>query len=118
VPRLDIASLRSAAWALAALARLRRDLGAAGISGARVVAAPPDVPDRALRGVEAVLRRRHATCLERSLVLQKWYYARGIPRDVVLGVTAPGDGFAAHAWLDGAPDGGDGFHELRRLVPR
>jgi hypothetical protein len=115
--RPDVASLRGAAWALGALTRLRHNLRSAGISAAAVVS-PPELPDAALRGVEAVLRRRHATCLERSLVLQKWFYARGIRCDVVLGVTAPGDGFAAHAWLDGEADERDRFHELARLLPR
>jgi hypothetical protein len=116
MPRLDLGSLRAAVWAARALSRLRRDLKTTGIDAA--VVPPPHLPEQAVRGVNGVLRRRSATCLERSLVLQKWYFARGIARDVVVGVTAPGDGFAAHAWLEGeAAESGKPFHELRRLVP-
>lgn len=79
---------------------------------------PPLLPDHALRGVHAVLRRRDATCLERSLVLQKWFLRRGVARDVILGVTSPRTGFAAHAWLDGEPGEAGTYHELRRLAPR
>jgi transglutaminase superfamily protein len=66
----------------------------------------------------AVLRRRNATCLERSLILQRWYAAQGAPHDVVIGVTAPAGGFTAHAWLDGDSDeGAHEFHEIHRLRP-
>jgi hypothetical protein len=56
-----------------------------------------------------------ANCLVRATVRQAWYAAHGDLRDVVIGVTAPSGGFAAHAWLDGdAPCHSDGFHELLR----
>jgi hypothetical protein len=56
-----------------------------------------------------------ANCLVRASVRQAWYAAHGDLRDVVIGVTAPSGGFAAHAWLDGdAPCHSDGFHELLR----
>jgi hypothetical protein len=68
--------------------------------------------------VTGILRRRGATCLERSLLLQSWYAAQGVERDVIIGVTARADGFQAHAWLDGEPDEeGTPFHELHRLAP-
>jgi hypothetical protein len=51
-----------------------------------------------------VLRRMRATCLERSLVLQRWDAGQRLSRDLVIGVTAPSRGFHAHAWLDGDPD--------------
>lgn len=47
-----------------------------------------------------MLRLTRATCLERSVVLQQWYGAQGVARDVVIGVTAPRAGFRAHAWLE------------------
>jgi hypothetical protein len=116
MPRPDLASLRAAVWSARALSRLRRDLRTTGIEAA--VVAPPSLPDQAVRGVNGILRRRSATCLERSLVLQKWYLARGIARDVIVGVTGPRTNFAAHAWLEGdAAEDGKPFHELRRLVP-
>jgi hypothetical protein len=52
----------------------------------------------------------------RSLVLQRWHAAHGSRRDLVIGVTTPGDGFAAHAWLDGEPAHQTAaFVELTRL---
>jgi hypothetical protein len=48
-------------------------------------------------------------------VLQAWHAARGVHRDVVIGVTAPAKGFTAHAWLDGDADGADAFQEIHRL---
>lgn len=115
--RPDLASLRAALWAARELARLRRDLRRRGIGGAAVTR-PPALPDASVRGVDAALRRLGASCLERSLVRQKWYFARGIGRDVILGVTAPRSGFAAHAWLDGETAEQGSYHELRRLAPR
>jgi Transglutaminase-like superfamily len=79
--------------------------------------APPALPATARRGVEAVLRRSGATCLEAALVRQRWLRAHGVMRDVVIGVTAPRDGFRAHAWLadPGEPGQHQPWHELRRL---
>jgi SAM-dependent methyltransferase len=71
------------------------------------------------RIVRATLRVGRASCLERSLILQAWHAQSGELRDVVIGVTAPGDEFGAHAWLDGLePASESDFHELRRLAPR
>jgi hypothetical protein len=75
---------------------------------------PPSLPEGAARGVFAVLRRTSPTCLERALVLQRWQAAHGASRDVVIGVTAPAAGFAAHAWLEGDEDGRE-YAELARL---
>ena len=52
-------------------------------------------------------------------MLQAWHAAHGEPRDVIVGVTAPGAEFRAHAWLDGEePCAGDRFAELtRRRAP-
>jgi hypothetical protein len=112
----DIPTLRAAWWAERSLhqakRRLRRDpLAIVGIEP------PPALPGSALRGVEAVLRRRDPSCLERSLILQRWYAAHGVAQDIVIGVTAPGE-FSAHAWLDGEPDAEAGpFFEIARLRP-
>lgn len=79
---------------------------------------PPQVHIDAMRGVDAVLRRQPSTCLERALVRQRWLAAHGQLREVIVGVTAPSAGFAAHAWLDGENDPCDSaFHELTRLAP-
>jgi hypothetical protein len=59
-----------------------------------------------------------ATCLERSLILQSWHASTGDPRDLVIGVSGPGEEFGAHAWLDGLETPADRvFHELTRVAP-
>jgi len=62
---------------------------------------PPTLPVRSLRGVRWGLRLRHASCLERSLVLQRWFLAHGQEREVVVGVAVDGTTTLAHAWLAG-----------------
>jgi hypothetical protein len=112
--RVDVPGLRAALWALRALIATRRDPTK---NPAQPPSLPrvPRLPPVARRGVEAVLRRRAATCLERATLLQAWYAAQGRRRDVVIGVTAPNTGFRAHAWLDGDPPCHEqGFHELLR----
>jgi len=64
--------------------------------------------------VLAVLKRLDPSCLERSLVLQRWLAAHGDYREIVIGVTGA-DAFRAHAWLDG--EEGPGFHEIARVAP-
>jgi len=55
----------------------------------------------------------------RALVLQTWHAAQGQPRDLVIGVTPPGEDFKAHAWLDGDPPcEHEGFIELLRRPAR
>ena len=110
-------SLATSGWALVQLRRVRGAL-AAGSLASVVVSVPPRVlPGRARRAAVVALRLGRATCLQRSLILQAWDRAHGRDRAVVIGVTAPGDGFRAHAWLDGdhGCDGGHGFHELLRI---
>jgi hypothetical protein len=112
--KLDPPSLRAAWWALRALSAIRGDLKSRRIHDVRVPG-PPQLSEGAARGVAAVLRRRQHTCLERALLLQTWYASQGQRRDVVIGVTSPADSFAAHAWLDGDPDGDGDFEEVLRL---
>jgi Transglutaminase-like superfamily len=95
--RPGISDLRAAWWAYRCLRSVRHSL-AAGHTGVRV--SPPMLPASAARGVNAVLRRARPTCLEAALVRQRWLRAQGVMRDVVVGVTAPSDGFRAHAWLE------------------
>jgi len=101
-------------WALRAVRRARRQLRAGGYDAVRL---PPPPRPRAGgdRGLDVVLRRLEPSCLERALVLQRWLAARDDRRTVVIGVTAPGPGFRAHAWLEGehAPE----FHEVARVPP-
>ncbi|WP_082522703.1 lasso peptide biosynthesis B2 protein [Geodermatophilus sp. Leaf369] len=119
--RLAPATLRAAWWARTAVRRARRALAADGVDA--VVAPPPALPAGARRGVEAVLRRTAPTCLERSLVLQAWLAAHGVPCEVVVGVagsTGGDGGVRAHAWLDvEAHDPvARGYREIHRLPPR
>lgn len=111
--RLHPVTLRAAWWTARSLRRTRRELRRRAVTDVRV-AAPPRLPEGAARGVSAVLRRTSPTCLERALVLQRWLAEHGSARDVIIGVTAPSDGFAAHAWLDGEEHGHD-YAELTRL---
>lgn len=117
--RGDLAALRTAYWALRARQRVRRQLLVGGLDAVRL----PDPPagstglDRT-PVVHAVLRTVGASCLERALVRQRWYAGRRVSRVLVVGVTAPSDGFHAHAWLDGDPDDApDGMVELLRRPP-
>ena len=61
------------------------------------------------------LEWRGATCLERSLILQRWLIASGRPHDVLIGVQRPGDSVVAHAWLD--HEDSHGYAVLVRLEP-
>lgn len=105
-------------WAQIALGQARRRL-VAGQTRHIHLQQPPTLPANAIRGVEAVLRRRRHTCLEEALVRQRWLAAHGVMYDVVIGVTAPSAGFSAHAWLDpGEGDTASRPHvEIARLAP-
>jgi hypothetical protein len=107
-----IRTLRAAWWTDRALRRARAVLRDGELRAVKL----PAPPRGGERGVYAVLRRREPSCLERSLVLQRWLTAHGDPRDVVIGTTGTA-GFAAHAWLDGEEAGVDRFTEITRLPP-
>jgi hypothetical protein len=98
--RLDPGALAAAAWTLLVLPSVRRQVEANPLAALRIVR-PPPLPGRARYSVLSVLRRRKATCLVQAAVLQRWDAARGIRRDLVIGVTAPDEEFKAHAWLEG-----------------
>jgi hypothetical protein len=109
---LDRATLRAAWWTVTQLESVRRQLPRTAYADVRVEE-PPPLPRSAGRGVEAVLRRTPATCLQRALVLQRWLRAQGVARDVVIGVTGATD-FRAHAWVEGEHRP-DEFRELTRI---
>jgi hypothetical protein len=113
-----VVDLRAALWAADALRAVRRGL-AAGEARRVAIRRAPGLPADAVRGVEAVLRRRRSTCLEAALVRQRWLEAQGVPCDVVIGVTSPSSGFRAHAWLEepGRPVAMAGHVEIARLEP-
>jgi hypothetical protein len=115
--RLDVATLRAAAWALRAVRQTRRELRSGGLREIDVIA-PPNVPETAGRGVAYVVRRLEPTCLERALVLQRWLSAHRRPTDVIIGVARPNGTYRAHAWLEGEPVGNTPYQELTRIPAR
>ncbi len=120
VRRWRLADVRAAGWTLRALRGVRRDLVVRPLEQVDLPAAPPG-PARARRVVQSVLRVRHATCLERSLVVQRWWATQGTAVDLVVAVTAPGQGFHAHAWLETDPDSAlqhERMDEILRLPTR
>jgi Transglutaminase-like superfamily len=111
----DAVALRGAWWALRAVVAAHRQLRARPLDAVRLPAPPPGLTAAGERGVYAALRRLKPSCFERALVLQRWLAYRGEFRAVVIGVTAEGRGFSAHAWLEGeqAPD----YEEIARVAP-
>jgi hypothetical protein len=117
-PRRGYPTLRAAWWAVLALRRLRGEISERGLDAQ--VMDPPKLSSHGLRGVEWVIRRKHATCLERSLLLQRWLSAHGAPHEVLIGVAGGTNQIAAHAWIDGYDSvaQGDGFRILTRVAIR
>jgi Transglutaminase-like superfamily len=109
-----IRTLRVAWWTDRALRRARAQLSEGELRSVPLPP-PPRLPGHG-NGVRLVLRRRNPSCLERSLVLQRWLAAHGDPRDVVIGTTGVA-GFEAHAWLDGEEAGVARYTEITRLPP-
>lgn len=109
--------MRAAWWAHRAARRARRDLTLDGLDHLAVLP-PPPLPGACRPRVVTVLRMRRDSCLVRSAVLQVWDVEHGRQRDLIIGVTAPGPGFKAHAWLDGDPPAATaGFDEFTRRPP-
>ena len=108
------AELQAALWSWRASSRAHRQLTAGGLPAVALPAVPRGA-DGGVRGVEAMLRRRSATCLERALVRQAWLAAHGESQQIVIGVRRDGGEFGAHAWLE-REAGADatGFTELMR----
>jgi len=105
-------TVRAAWWGWKAAGSARQELRVGPVDRLKLPPAPPIGPD-AERGVAFALRRRRATCLESALVRQAMLAARGVRREVVIGVARPAGAFRAHAWLEG--DAVDGrFTELVR----
>jgi len=117
-PRAGFPTLRAAWWAVLALRRLRGEISDLGLEAQ--VKGPPELAPEGLRGVEAALRRRHATCLERSLILQRWLIAHGASHEVLIGVNGGAERIEAHAWLNryDAEAQGEGFRILTRIAAR
>jgi hypothetical protein len=100
------------AWTALAVPVTRRRLRRHGLRAAAPSSAW--LPISGEPGVIAVLNRFERTCLERSLVLQRWLADHGRPLDVVIGVKADAEA-RAHAWLE--PEDSDGYADIYRLQP-
>jgi hypothetical protein len=100
LPRWHPATLRAAWWTWRAI-RAARSAYARGPATEVRLTPPPALPEGAVRGVRSVLARTGQRCLVTATVMQAWEGAHGRPRDLIIGVTRPGGGFLAHAWLDG-----------------
>jgi hypothetical protein len=116
--KFDPRTIGAAVWTLYAARNVRKQLAQGGIERLDVPRSPR-LPAGAVRGVTGALYRRKESCLVRSAILQEWHAAHGTRRDLVIGVTAPGPDFAAHAWLEGeALAESDGFMEISRHEAR
>ncbi|MBJ7472986.1 MAG: lasso peptide biosynthesis protein [Solirubrobacteraceae bacterium] len=114
--RRAIAAGRGWLWARSALRVVRAEVRDDGLGVA--VPPPPTVRRGSLRGARLALRRDSASCLEKSLVIQRWYASSGIALDVIVGVRHPDlkDGPTAHAWVEHFDaDCSDRFAEIRRV---
>lgn len=108
-----VAVARGALWAARACLAAHRGLTRVPLDQVELPRVP-GLPRSAGRGVQAVLRRTGATCLERALVRQRWLASQGSPRHLVIGVSRQPP-FAAHAWLEGDPAAAwEGYEELSR----
>jgi hypothetical protein len=104
------------AWLDRSLADVRESLQAEGIYYARARLPDPPYAARWLTLlVAARLAMQRATCLERSLIMQRWLMANGQPHDVLIGVRSPRETTIAHAWLD--HEDSLSYHVLMRLPP-
>jgi Transglutaminase-like superfamily len=103
-------------WLDRGLADVRKSLQADGIDQARSRLTDPPYAMRWLTFlVAARLSMQRATCLERSLIMQRWLMATGQPHDLLIGVRSPRETTIAHAWLD--HEDSMSHHVLMRLPP-
>ncbi|QLQ39083.1 lasso peptide biosynthesis B2 protein [Micromonospora robiginosa] len=117
VRRDGLPGLGTAVWTARAVRLLRRQLPRRSLDAVRLPA-PPAAAGGHRHVVLGVLRRTGANCIERSLVLQRWYGSQRVARTLVIGVTTPSEGFRAHAWLDGETDAErESMVELTRRPP-
>ena len=97
---IDLRTARGALWTLQSRVAVRKQLRLSGVRDVQLPR-PPSARPKDRRVTVLLLRSVTATCLERSLVLQRFDASAGVPRALIIGVTAPQRGFRAHAWLEG-----------------
>jgi hypothetical protein len=102
-------------WLDTGLTDVRISLRTEGIDARLRLPDPPYATPWLTGLVAARLAMQHATCLERSLIMQRWLMATGRPHDVLIGVRSPRETTIAHAWLD--HENSRGHHILLRLPP-
>lgn len=102
-------------WLDASIVEVRTSLRTEGIGAQARLLDPPYATPWLTGLVAARLAMLHATCLERSLIMQRWLMAIGRPHDVLIGVKAPRETTIAHAWLD--HEDSRGHHVLMRVPP-
>lgn len=112
---MDARSLRSAVWALRSLNRSRRQLRTGGVAAVDLTS-PASVRALDRRVLLAVLRVHRASCLERSVVLQRFDSSAGRRRVLIVAVTKPGADFRAHAWLEGERQLDPALREIARFA--
>ncbi len=114
----DVHASLACSWAHMVLPLVRTRLADHPITEGVQIVAPPTVRGQARAAVAAALEARHATCIERSLILQRFDAASGRQRALIIGVTSPAAGFEAHAWLEGDAHPDRGLREVIRVAAR
>ena len=102
-------------WLDHGLVEVRTSLQTEGLDARSKLPDPPHAAPWLTPLVAARLTMQHATCLERSLIMQRWLLATGEPHDVLIGVRSPRETTIAHAWLD--HEDSCGHYLLMRLPP-
>ncbi len=91
---------RTLLWSVRMVGRVRKQLPQRPFSEV-VLSTPPALDVRSRSAMNAGLRLRRASCLERALLRQRFDAANGVQRTLIIAVTSPADGFRAHSWLEG-----------------
>lgn len=117
LPQRAARAVAGARWARSSVGAIRADVRRDGLG---VVVPPPTVTGPgSLKGARAALRMQRASCLERSLVIQRWWASNDVALDVIVGVRHPTrhEGAPAHAWVEYYDeDWSDRFAEIRRVA--
>lgn len=117
VGRSPWVNFRLVAWTLVAAIKVSGQVRRSAVR--RVTLRPaPRVGVQHVSKVDAVLSATRMTCLRRSLVVQRFLLDNGEPVDLLIGTTAPSQGFRAHAWLDRPVEEhqGDGFTVVMQIA--
>lgn len=104
-------------WGVRAIRTARSQLRPGGLSVS--LPRPSTASTTGIRGVRLASRVLRATCLERAMVMQRWYQAMGSEVAVVIGVASTEGATVAHAWLEGEERTESWpYVEMTRVPPR